>query len=152
MFEIKELKKEKYIEVIYKLETKIFTDPWTKRMIKGEFNNKLAVVLGVINTKTKELVGYSFLLNVFDEIHINNIAVKESYREQGLGKKLLDYIIKFGKENYFSRITLEVRESNKRALNLYYQYGFDLISRRTGYYSNPKEDALILMKNLKENI
>ncbi|MDW7668874.1 MAG: ribosomal protein S18-alanine N-acetyltransferase [Bacillota bacterium] len=151
MFEIKELKKEKYIEVIYKLETKIFTDPWTKRMIKGEFNNKLAVVLGVINRKTKELVGYSFLLNVFDEIHINNIAVKESYREKGLGKKVLDYIIKYGKENYFSRITLEVRESNKRALNLYYQNGFIIISRRTGYYSNPKEDALILMKNLKEN-
>ncbi len=151
MFEIKELKKEKYIDVIYKLETKIFTDPWTKKMIKGEFNNKLAVVLGIINKKTKELVGYSFLLNVYDEIHINNIAVKNSYRKKGLGQKLLDYIINYGKENYFSRITLEVRDSNKIALDLYYKNGFILISRRTGYYSNPKEDALILMKNLKEN-
>lgn len=151
MFEIKELKKEKYIDIIYKLETKIFTDPWTKKMIKGEFNSKLAVVLGVINSKTKELVGYSFLFNIYDEIHINNIAVKKNYRGKGLGKKLLDYIINYGKENYFSRITLEVRDSNKSALKLYYQNGFMIVSRRKGYYSNPKEDALVLMKNLKEN-
>lgn len=152
MFEIKELKKEKYIDIIYKLELKIFTDPWTKKMIKGEFNNKFAEVLGIINSKTKELVGYSFLFIIYDEIHINNFAVKKSYRKKGLGKKLLEYIINYGKENYFSRITLEVRESNKSALNLYYQYGFNLISRRTDYYSNPKEDALILMKDLKEII
>jgi len=152
LFEIKELKKEKYIDIIYKLEMKIFTDPWTKKMIKGEFNNKLAVVLGVINTKTKELVGYSFLFNVYDEIHINNIALKNNYRKKGMGKKLLDYIINYGKENNFSRITLEVRESNEGALKLYYKNGFILISKRTDYYSNPKEDALILMKNLKEKI
>ena len=152
MFEIKELKKEKYVNLIYKLENKIFTDPWTKKMIKGEFNNKLAVILGIRNTKTKELVGYSFLFSIYDEIHLNNIAVKKDYRNKGLGKKLLDYIIKYGVENYFTRITLEVRESNKEALNLYYKYGFELISRRNGYYSNPKEDALILMKSLKQDI
>src|SRR6056297_593162 len=103
-------------------------------MIKGEFNNKLALVLGVINTKTKELVGYSFLFNIYDEVHINNIAVKTNYRNEGLGKKLLDYIIKYGKENHFSRITLEVRESNEKALKLYNKNGFELITKRTGYY------------------
>ncbi len=152
MFEIKELKKEKYINLIYKLENKIFTDPWTKKMIKGEFNNKLAVILGIINTKTKELVGYSFLFSIYDEIHLNNIALKKDSRNKGLGKKMMDYIIKYGSENYFTRITLEVRESNTEALNLYYKYGFELISRRKGYYSSPKEDALILMKNLKKDI
>lgn len=152
MFEIKELKKEKYINLIYKLENKIFTDPWTKKMIKGEFNNKLAVILGIINTKTKELVGYSFLFSIYDEIHLNNIALKKDSRNKGLGKKMMDYIIKYGCENYFTRITLEVRESNTEALNLYYKYGFELISRRKGYYSSPKEDALILMKNLKKDI
>jgi len=152
LFEIKELKKEKYINLIYKLENKIFTDPWTKKMIKGEFNNKLAVILGIINTKTKELVGYSFLFSIYDEIHLNNIALKKDSRNKGLGKKMMDYIIKYGSENYFTRITLEVRESNTEALNLYYKYGFELISRRKGYYSSPKEDALILMKNLKKDI
>lgn len=151
MFEIKILNKEKYINIIHRLETKIFTDPWSKKMIKNEFNNKLALILGVVNTKNKELVGYSFLFNIFDEIHINNIAVKKDFRNKGLGKKQLEYIIKYGIENNFSRITLEVRESNTPAINLYKSYDFKLLSKRKDYYTNPREDALVLVKNLKEN-
>jgi len=97
------------------------------------------------------LVGYSFLFNIFDEIHINNIAVKKDFRNKGLGKKQLEYIIKYGIENNFSRITLEVRESNTPAINLYKSYDFKLLSKRKDYYTNPREDALVLVKNLKEN-
>jgi ribosomal-protein-alanine N-acetyltransferase len=151
LFEIILLKKEKYINVIHRLETKIFTDPWSKKMIKNEFNNKLTLIIGVVNAKNKELVGYSFLFNIFDEIHINNIAVKKDFRNKGLGKKQLDFIISYGIENNFNRITLEVRESNTPAIYLYKSYNFKLLSRRKDYYTNPNEDALVLVKNLKEN-
>lgn len=150
MYEIKLIDKDKYIEIIYKLETKIFTDPWTKKMIKNEFNNKLALVLGIFNRKNKELVGYSFLFTVYDEMHINNFAVKNNYRNKGLGEMLLKYIIDYSKENYFSRITLEVRPSNKAAVNLYKKYGFVDLIKRKDYYTKPKEDAVVMIKELKE--
>jgi len=150
LYDIKELEKGKFIDLIYKMESKIFSDPWTKKMIKNEFNSKLTLVLGMFNKNNKELVGYSFLFNIYDEIHINNIAVKTNYQNKGLGKKLLDYIIKYSKRNKFRLITLEVRPSNSTAVNLYSKSGFKKMRIRRDYYSNPKEDAIVMIKELKE--
>jgi len=150
LYDIKIIEKEKYIDVIYKLENKIFTDPWTKKMIKNEFNNKLTLVLGILNKKNKELVGYSFLFTIYDELHINNFAVKKNHRRSGLGEKLLKYIIDYSKENNYTRIMLEVRPSNTAAVKLYHKFGFKELIIRKDYYINPKEDAVVMIKELKE--
>jgi ribosomal-protein-alanine N-acetyltransferase len=150
LYDIKVLEKEKFIDLIYKMELKIFSDPWTKKMIKNEFNSKLTLVLGIFNKNNKELVGYSFLFMVYDEIHINNFAVKKSFRRQKLGLKLLEYIIEYSKTNNFRVITLEARPSNTAAGKGDSKGGGKKGRMRRNYYSNPKEDAVVMVKEIKE--
>jgi ribosomal-protein-alanine N-acetyltransferase len=79
-----------------------------------------------------------------DEAHIVNIAVMHSYRRQGIGELLLIHLIDLAMEKNVSIITLEVRASNTIAQSLYLKYGFAIKGVRRGYYSDDKEDAVIM--------
>ena len=85
---------------------------------------------------------------VIDEGYIFNVAVRESYRNKGVATALINELITYGKKNNFSFITLEVRESNLPAISLYSKFGFIKAGERKDYYSNPKENAILLTKYL----
>jgi len=92
----------------------------------------------------KHVVGFAGFWLLVGEAHIINIAVREQYRQQGIGELLLISVIELTTELNASAITLEVRASNTTAQNLYRKYGFVEVGMRRGYYSDNKEDAILM--------
>jgi [ribosomal protein S18]-alanine N-acetyltransferase len=90
------------------------------------------------------LIGYSGLWVVLEEGHICTLALRPAWRGRGLGELLLAGLIERGRERGAELMTLEVRVSNVVAQNLYLKYGFHVVGRRRGYYSDNREDALIM--------
>ncbi len=90
------------------------------------------------------IVGFAGFWVIAGEAHIVNIAVQQSYRRWGIGELLLISLMDLAVELKAYFITLEVRTSNIAAQSLYYKYGFALKGLRHGYYSDDKEDAVIM--------
>jgi ribosomal-protein-alanine N-acetyltransferase len=81
---------------------------------------------------------------IFDELHINTMAVAPERRRGGLGRLLLAAVLEAGRAEGARRATLEVRATNAAARALYAQFGFEQVGVRRGYYTQPPEDALLL--------
>jgi ribosomal-protein-alanine N-acetyltransferase len=90
------------------------------------------------------IVGYAGLWIMVGEAHVVNLAVGHSYRGQGIGELLLIALIELALSMYCSMITLEVRVSNITAQKLYQKYGFTVRGIRTGYYTDNREDGVIM--------
>ena len=125
-----------YIEQIFNLEKEIFTSSAFNRtyldtLIKGD-NSFIYVYL-----LENKVLGYLMVLDSIDVYEILAIATIEEYRNNGIAQELLDKI-------KTKDIFLEVRESNKKAINFYKKNNFKQISIRKGYYSDPTEDAIIM--------
>ncbi len=82
------------------------------------------------------------------ECEIYNIAVKKEFQNQGVGKHLLRWLISLTVERNAESIWLEVRNSNKQAIDYYKKNDFRLIYERKNFYSNPVENALVMKRNL----
>jgi len=91
------------------------------------------------------IIGLAGFWIMAGEAHIVNIAVRGPYRHQGIGELLLISLINLALEKGTGLITLEVRASNNTAQSLYYKYGFTLKGIRRGYYSDDREDAVIMI-------
>jgi ribosomal-protein-alanine N-acetyltransferase len=97
------------------------------------------------------LAGYIVARMGADELHINNVAVRDNYRGRGIGLKLLNSILTEGARSGAGRAYLELRAGNTAALALYEKCGFQVTARRTRYYSDPAEDALVMTVQLQGN-
>lgn len=97
------------------------------------------------------IVGFSGIWMLADEAHVTNIAVRHSYRRQGLGELLLLATIDLSREFKASFMTLEVRASNLTAQNLYSKYGFVQMGVRRGYYLDNREDAIIMSTDMLDS-
>ena len=95
------------------------------------------------------LAGYIVARMGADELHINNVAVREPYRRLGIGRVLLDCILAEGRRSEVPSAFLELRAGNSAALALYEDCGFRVTARRSKYYSEPVEDALVMIVQLK---
>jgi ribosomal-protein-alanine N-acetyltransferase len=83
-----------------------------------------------------------------DELHINNVAVRDHYRRRGIGRALLSLILEKGKRSGVPAAFLELRAGNAAALALYEECGFRVTAQRSRYYSDPVEDALVMIVQL----
>ena len=134
------------VDAVHSIEKQTFPNPWSKQSFVGEVeDNKKAFYLVAINEK-KEVVAYAGLWKIVDEGHITNIAVRPDSRGMGIGKKIIQKLMIIGEEEGLEAFTLEVRESNKIAINLYLSLGFLNAGSRKNYYANPKEDAVIMWR------
>lgn len=79
-----------------------------------------------------------------EELHINNMAVREGLRQGGIGSLLLGTALEEARRRGAQRSFLEVRASNLAAQGLYRKLGFQLSGRRPRYYADPTEDALVM--------
>lgn len=131
------------------LDKKCFTVPWSEKSFYDETENPLAVYY--IAKDNGKCVGYAGFWNVSGEGDITNVAVLPEYRRSGVGSRLIETVIKKASELKLSLLTLEVRKSNIAAQGLYSKYGFDIIGERKRYYSDNREDALIMTKELEKN-
>lgn len=136
------------VDLVYKVEEDCFVDPWSKDSIKKELKNNLARYL--VAELDNKIVGYVGVWFVVDEGHITNVAVHSDYRGKKIGDKLVKEMVELCKENNIVAMTLEVRTSNTVAQNLYRKYGFKMGGIRKEYYSDNKEDAIIMWNQLKE--
>src|SRR4030095_11864034 len=94
------------------------------------------------------VVGYIVARLVAGELHINNVAVRESFRRQGIGSVLLTRVVEEARAQGAKVALLEVRVENGAAQALYQKCGFRPIARRNNYYSAPLEDALVMRLNV----
>jgi [ribosomal protein S18]-alanine N-acetyltransferase len=99
----------------------------------------------------KSLAGYVVGRLVADELHINNIAVRQTYRRAGVATALLSRVLAEAQRYQAVRAFLEVRAGNEAAQALYERCGFSAVGRRRNYYSNPQEDALIMTAEVGQN-
>jgi ribosomal-protein-alanine N-acetyltransferase len=91
-------------------------------------------------------VGFLSYDLIFDRIEIEYIFVEEEYRKKDIGKSLLENLISESKKNNCLNITLEVRENNVPAINLYISKGFIGVSKRKKYYKD--EDGILMIKEM----
>ena len=136
---------EKQIAEIAEIERSCFATPWTECQIKSS-DNSTVFFIAKINEKA---VGYGGMYTVLDEGYVTNIGVLPEHRKQGVGAKIVKSLIDFSIEKHLSFLSLEVRVSNLAAINLYKKMGFEEQGLRKNFYSNPKEDALIMTRFFK---
>lgn len=96
----------------------------------------------------ERIAGFIAARMAADDLHINNVAVREKYRRRGVGGALLSAVLERGKERGARKAFLEVRVGNVAAQGLYAQYGFEVVGQRSNYYSAPPEDALVMIVSL----
>lgn len=136
--------KEADLPKVLEIENMCFTAPWSLGSFKYELRNKETILKAAVFEN--QVIGYVCLRTIMDVTHILNLAVSPEFRRMGIGSNLLhealQELIRIKPDIEF--ITLEVRESNNAAINLYEKFGFRLIGKRTGYYQEPYEDAIIM--------
>lgn len=132
------------LDEVAALEAASFTNPWTREMLARELSHSdVARVYGLRGPEGR-LLAFCACWVVFDELHINTLAVSAERRREGLATRLLGFLFADAAAAGVSRATLEVRRSNEPALRLYERLGFSVKAVRTGYYTNPEEDGLVL--------
>jgi [ribosomal protein S18]-alanine N-acetyltransferase len=138
---------ERDLDEVLVIEEASFTNPWTRQMFQWELQN-VGVSYGyVLRTPEWPVAAFCTVWVVMDEVHINNIAVRPDCRGAGVGRALLEFVLRIGAGLGARRATLEVRRSNQAALKLYERLGFTVAGVRRNYYANPVEDALILWRD-----
>ena len=138
---------EGYIPEIAALERETFSAPWDEASIRAELENPLALWLVAADTEGKVL-GYVGSQTVFEDADILNVCVAAKARRQGIAEALMLELEKRLIPKNVEKITLEVRASNLPAILLYEKLGYAKVGLRKGYYEKPREDALILQKQL----
>lgn len=135
-----------HVEQVAAMEKACFSDPWPEGVIASELENPLSLWLVAADGET--VLGYVGSQSVIDEADMMNLAVLPEARRQGIAEQLVGELCTRLAENGIRHLLLEVRVSNEPAISLYEKLGFEQIGRRPNYYFHPKEDALILRKEL----
>ncbi|MCK9478927.1 MAG: ribosomal protein S18-alanine N-acetyltransferase [Firmicutes bacterium] len=136
----------KHLEKLAKLEIECFDRPWSLNMFERELRNPFAHYF--VALKEDKVIGYGGMWAVAGEGHITNIAVSPQYRRNGLGRLLLQKLLKKAETLDLDVLMLEVRVSNTAAISLYHSMGFFAVgSRKNYYYGN--EDALLMNLTIK---
>ena len=131
-----------HLDAVAALEQVCISPPWPRSMLEEELYNP-NVSLVVAEGEDGSVLGYGEIGVVLDEGCLEKIAVDPAYRRQGIAEAILSAYLRFG-QAHLAFLTLEVRASNAPAIGLYEKMGFREVGRRKGYYSNPKEDALLM--------
>ena len=132
------------IDAVVALEQESFTNPWPRDTLVWELTNSDVTRVYLLRDTEDRAIAFCVAWVVFDELHINTLAVSPALRRRGLATFLLGEVMADAARDGARRATLEVRESNAAALELYARLGFRVTARRRDYYANPVEDALIL--------
>lgn len=128
---------------VLEIERESFRTPWPADAYAHELReNRLAFY--IVARVEEALVGYAGMWVILDEAHITTIAVDPRYRGQHIGERLLVGMIDAALERGARWVTLEVRRSNTTAQALYKKYGFREVGTRKGYYSDNREDAIVM--------
>lgn len=136
-----------HIDDMEKIEVECFSVPWSREALEEELDNPYAHYV-VCTDGDGNVMGYIGSRIVLDSADITNVAVRPMYRRRGIARQLVSRMLEQMAAKGVTGVLLEVRESNLPAQNCYAQAGFTVVGRRKGYYELPKEDALLMGRQL----
>ena len=131
---------------VLEVEQASFHNPTTREWYESELQRPDVCYVYLVRTREHRVAGFCAFWRVADQIHINNLAIRPDARGRGLGRQLLARVLGDAASLGAPKATLEVRRSNVAARRLYEGAGFRLAGVRTSYYTQPIEDALILLR------
>ena len=149
--DIREIKLEPMTEVhlarVLQIEGSVFTTPWTREMFTQEVQGHLGS-RPVVATHAGKVVGYAIAWFFDEDVHLVNIAVAKRVQSRGIGRLLVNDVVREGRGRGKGVITLEVRAGHASAQAFYRTFGFRGIGIRKGYYSDNREDAVLMILEL----
>lgn len=135
------------LDEIMDIERAVFSVPWSESGMLFEIESPDAFF--AIAKEDGKIVGFVVLHEFSEEGEIFNIAVREEYRRKRVGTALLEAALEHAENRGLSRLFLEVRAGNSAAYDMYMKNGFIPLGVRKGYYDFPKEDAIIMTREMK---
>ena len=133
------------LDKVDEIEQASYPTPWSRAMFLAELRKPSSLALGA-HSEDGELVGYAFVSRYVDAWHVMNVAVAMDHRRRGIATTLLERLFEVTATDPRSGYTLEVRVSNTQAIRLYERLGFEARGIRRGYYTDNREDALIMWR------
>jgi len=135
------------LDAIERIENAVYPTPWSRSMFAGELAKPSSLSLGGFDPDSGRLIAYLIVSRYVDAWHIMNLAVHPGWRRAGVASRLLDELLDLTAGDRRRGYTLEVRVSNTAAIVLYERFGFEASGVRRGYYTDNREDALIMWKD-----
>lgn len=136
------------LDAIMQIEPTIYSHPWTRGNFSDSLNSGYSawVLEDMSLGKSTKMIGYALMMMVIDEAHLLNLSIAKAHQKQGLGRYLLEHMLKIAKTHKAANIFLEVRSSNISAIALYENMGFCEMAVRRGYYpaKEGREDAVLM--------
>lgn len=136
------------VPVVQEIERFVFSSPWPRnayyRELGSRSNSYYVVLRRYHEAGGQETVGYAGMWRMHEEAHVTTIGVRHDLHHHGYGRVLFAGLLQAAYEMGARWVTLEVRASNDNAQKMYEQFGFKVIGRRKGYYTDNGEDALVM--------
>ena len=153
-----ELMREADIATVQEIEREIFSTPWPRNAYYRELASRSSAHYLVLRQEgavekppgfqgadfDPTIVGYGGMWRMYDEAHVTTIGVRHDLQHRGLGRVLFAGLVQAAYDMGAKWVTLEVRTSNENAMKMYEAFGFKVIGRRKGYYTDNGEDAIVM--------
>jgi ribosomal-protein-alanine N-acetyltransferase len=133
------------LDAIETIERSAYRTPWSRSMFASELAKPRSMSIAALDDG--QLVGYLVISRYVDAWHVMNVAVAPSHRRQGIATAMLERLFESTRRDTGRGYTLEVRVSNRDAIRLYERLGFEIRGKRRGYYTDDREDALIMWRD-----
>ena len=137
------------LNAIERVEQRAYPTPWSRSMFASELAKPTSICLGAF--EGDELAGYVVTSRYVDAWHVMNVAVDQDLRRRGVATALLERLFELTRGDERRGYTLEVRVSNEGAIRLYERLGFEARGLRRAYYTDNREDALIMWRDAPES-
>jgi [ribosomal protein S18]-alanine N-acetyltransferase len=135
------------VPTVQEIERHIFTTPWPRNAYYRELSSRNSAYYIVLRRELdegSEILGYGGMWRMYDEAHVTTIGVRRDIHHSGFGRILFAGLVQAAYDMGAKWITLEVRTSNDGAMRMYEGFGFKVIGRRKGYYTDNGEDAIVM--------
>lgn len=141
--------REQDVPTVQVIERDIFSTPWPRNAYYRELASRNSAHYIVLRRYTEggrepEIVGYAGMWRLYDEAHVTTIGVRRDLQHSGYGRVLFAALVQTAYDMGAKWVTLEVRTSNDNAMRMYEDFGFKVIGRRRGYYTDNGEDAIVM--------
>jgi len=137
-----------HLDPVAAIEAKDGDAHWSRAQFEKELSGEFRRFFVVLDSDPPEILGYGGYWKAGPEAQITNLVVRHESRCQGIGKRLLEFILDCARGEECVTCTLEVRAANRHAQSLYRSLGFEVKGTREKIYHNPEEDAVLMEKKL----